>query len=210
MKESLYNGFAARVSELSQSFPDVTVEHVGIGVTSAGVALLLAYIEKAWWPGVKRRYAAWKFARDEYTRKAMRTKEAMEKREAMLRDIVGQMISDGLLEKEFTGEISWQELRRLCKDISQRLNMPDLVPAKVRADTVKQEIKARLHGVETFYKNGIACRRPLYSKTREEFTEILAELKARRQTPPPLPQEQVVVKPAYSTSKYWKPKPVAA
>lgn len=202
------NGFEARLSELialmptfspEVILPGVQPEHVGIGLLSAGLALGFAYLEKRWWPNVKVRWGAWKFARSEYTRKATRTREAMSNRELKLREMIGDIIVDGLLRAGVRGELSLQEERKLYKWLADALKMPDLVPQKSRADDIKKEILSRFH-------------QGYYSMNGVKVEAILMDSKIKRETvtPPPLPVEATVVKREVSTSKYWKPKPVAA
>lgn len=192
---ALIDGFSQRVLELANTIPAISPSHIGIGVIAAATATLFAHAEMRWWPRIKGKYDAWKFAKSEIQRKAMRTQEAMDKREVRLREIIGEIISDGLLDREINGEISWQELKKVCQEFSTKMNMPDLVPAAARADIVKDEIKARFH-------------RGMYSISGERVEAILLASKLRRETPPPLPTQEVVV--VRATNKYWKPKPVAA
>jgi len=208
--EVVTNGLGQRLDELSLYFPDLTMSHIIVGVFAALVAVLLAQFETRWWPRIKNRVGAWIFAIKEAKRKKMRTKEAMDKREVRLRELLGEIIVDGLLDLGVQGKLSIQEEKRLTIWASQKLGIPDLVSQKLRFETIKQEIKARFYKTETYYKNGVAFERPLYRRTGEEIAEILRKRKAQRETPPPLPREAQAVKPAPSANKYWKPKPVAA
>ena len=89
------------------------------------------------------RIPRWTFAFKEWKRKRTRTREAMDNRDVQLKDWLGDGITDLFLTAEVNGKISNQESRRLMKEISEKLHLPDLVPTKSRAQQIKQEIKAR-------------------------------------------------------------------
>lgn len=178
---SFINGIGDRATELYVSMPEVSPNNVGVLLLGVGGALGAAYIEKRWWPVWKAKREAKRFAKSETLRKAKRVREAMDIREVRLREMLSEMITDGVLDRQVKGELSNQEGKKLLADLSLRLNLPDLVPLKSRKEIVKQEIKARFH-------KGLYKRNPL-----EE----------RNETPP----EKAVGKPV---NKYWRAKAVAA
>jgi hypothetical protein len=55
--------------------------------------------------------------------------------------LITDIINDGLFEAECRGEISNKEVRDLYKELSQKLDLPDLVPKKHRLAIVKEELK---------------------------------------------------------------------
>ena len=70
---------------------------------------------------------------------------ALKVRDRKKKEILSQVINDGLFEAECKGILSNQEVNGLYNELSVKLNLPDLVPAKRRVKIVKSEIKARLH-----------------------------------------------------------------
>lgn len=55
--------------------------------------------------------------------------------------LLGQIINDGLFEAECAGKISNQEVLALYREMSKKLDLPDLVPKKTRLKIVKAELK---------------------------------------------------------------------
>ena len=195
---SVFNGAAQRLSELQAALPEIHVPeitggHIGFGLAMLGTGMLAAYAERYWLPAWKTKRAAKAFAKSEAKRKAMRLREAMDKREARLREMLAEILVDGILDRQVLNELSDQEGKKLYKLVSEKLDIPDLVPRQTRFDIVKAEIRSRFH-------------LGYYKRNAGELDAILKQRLAK--TPPPLPKE--VVETAYSTSKYWKPKTVAA
>lgn len=201
MNLSVLDGFSSRVSEAINGIPAIDPGHIGIGLSSFGAALLLAYAEKRWWPTIAEKWGAYQFAKRELRRKLQRTKEAMDNREVRLQQMIGEILVDGLLERGVRGELSLQEEKKLLKELGHKLGLKDLLTPcdKLRIDALKKEILARFHQREYGY-----------SLNGAQVEEILRANRERRKTPPPLPPEAQVVTTVASTNKYWKPKPVAA
>lgn len=145
--DSLFNGAEARAMELYASLPNVSADEAGLVLLGVGAALGLRYIIKMY-PTWMQQRAVRAFERSELERKTKRTQEAMDKREVRLREMLTEMITDGMLHLSVKQEISDQESKRLLAEISQKLNLPDLVPPKTRAEIVKLEIKGRLRKAE--------------------------------------------------------------
>lgn len=151
---SLLTGFEARFNELINSLPPfrvptITEGDVGLVLFSSGVLFGLLHIHKQW-PKWEQKWDARRFAKAEALRKKKRTKEAMDNREVQLRMLLSDIITDGLLTAGANQKISLQEEKRLLKELSMKLNLPDLIPTKTRSEIVKQEIKARR--AKGFYK----------------------------------------------------------
>jgi hypothetical protein len=78
---------------------------------------------------------------------------ALKVRNLKKKEILSRVINDGLFEAECNGEISNQEVLGLYRELSEKLDLPDLVPQKRRAKLVKVQIKGRLHADNSIYKH---------------------------------------------------------
>ncbi len=126
--------------------PVITAGEVGAVLVGTGLLLGSAYLFKQWVKLRDVRLAA----KAEKTRKDMRLQQAMGSRQDRLREILTEIIDDGILDAEMAGKISEQEMKKLLKEMSEKLDLPELVPTKTRSKIVKQEIKARR--AKGFYK----------------------------------------------------------
>lgn len=184
MANSLLQGFGARAHEAYNQVPEVpeiVQQHLLNVLLAIAIGLLVNHAYLYYLPVWKARRAAKKFAKSEALRKAKRTKEAMDKREVRLREILGEIITDGILDRQVKEEISDQEMRKLMAEASQKLGIPELVPLKTRSEIVKREV-----------------RRRLFSTKGYNLHPVVLEKK-----PPPLPVASTV-------SKYWRRKPVTS
>lgn len=78
-----------------------------------------------------------------WRRRNKRTREHMDQRELKLKEMVADMLVDGVLDRQVEGQISTQEANKLFAWLSDQLDIPGLVPSKARAEIVKRGIKAR-------------------------------------------------------------------
>lgn len=60
--------------------------------------------------------------------------------------LLTQIINDGLFEAECAGKLSNKEVLSLYKEMSSKLDLPDLVPKKHRLKIVKEELKRQRFG----------------------------------------------------------------
>lgn len=60
--------------------------------------------------------------------------------------LLTQIINDGLFEAECAGKISNKEVLDLYREMSKKLDLPDLVPKKHRLKIVKEELKRQRFG----------------------------------------------------------------
>ena len=112
---------------------DSLAEHYHEVVTTNLMELSVVVVAVAIFLVLVRLYQRWK------KRKGYRMvlKDRNDKNHALLTRI----INDGLFEAECAGEISAKEVRDLYKEMSEKLNLPDLVPKKQRLAIVKEELK---------------------------------------------------------------------
>lgn len=116
----------ANLHEVAVAFSNMTLLDVGIGCVTVGIILGANEAWKSW--RKKRGYR-------------MVLRERKDKIDRLLSDI----ITDGLLTAETNGEISNQEANAKYAELASKLNLPDLIPPKRRAQIVKQEIKGRIN-----------------------------------------------------------------
>lgn len=151
------------VRGLLQDHFEVAVKHVeDVSLLEVGVVLVGVGTVMAIWHGWKK----W--------RKQRGYRMVLRERDKKIHDLLVQIINDGLFEAEVRGEISAQEMNRLYQEISDKLDLADLVPKKRRAQIVKTQIKARL-------ANGIYKEKPNVPGgpptpiVREKFAEKMGE-----------------------------------
>lgn len=78
-----------------------------------------------------------------WRRRRKRTREHMDNREIKIKEMIADDLVDLVLNRQVKGELSDQEGRKVFAWLSDRLDIPGLVPSKARAEIVKQGIKAR-------------------------------------------------------------------
>lgn len=157
----------------------LTAGEVGLVALGVGITLGASYLTRIFWKWRDARLAL----EAERSRKALRLQEAMGNRQNRLKELVTEMICDGLFEAEFAGKISEQEMKKLYKEFSEKMELPELVPTKTRSKIIKQEIKARR--AKGFYL-------------------------VRNKIPGPKPGEAPVGVVKRLVSKYWRAKPASA
>lgn len=139
---SLSDGLETRATELYAHVSGITAGETGLVLLGVGATMWLHYIYKMY-PSWRQQRAERAFLRSEEERKKKRTQEAMDIREVRLREMLSEIITDGILDRQVKQELSDQEGKRLMRELSLKLNLPDIVPQKTRSKIVKQEIKAR-------------------------------------------------------------------
>lgn len=130
---ALYNGVMAQAMGVYTSWQNVTAGQAGVLFLSAGLLLGLYSLYRK------------KFSREARTnaRRLKGERKAMDIRQVRLREILTEIIADGLLDRGIKGELSLQEEHKILKEVSAKLDLPDLISTKSRSKIIKQEIKAR-------------------------------------------------------------------
>lgn len=151
------------VRGLLQDHFEVAVKHVeDVSLLEVGVVLVLLGVSLAFWQ-------VWKD-----WRKKRGYRMVLRERDKKIHDLLVQIINDGLFEAEVRGDISAQEMNRLYQEISDKLDLADLVPKKRRVHIIKAEIKARC-GNGFYEKKPNIPGGPPTPIVREKFTEKMGE-----------------------------------
>lgn len=118
-----------------QQLPSNTVGYIGEGLLAIGLLAGAVYVARRWpiW------WDKWSKSR----LRQHRTREAMDNRERQLKAMMQDIIFDGLLDASVGQKISLQEERKLYAWIAEKLDMPELIPAKDNAENVKSAIRSR-------------------------------------------------------------------
>lgn len=105
-----------------------------VGAVLVGVAIFLGvcYATQYYLPKIKM----WRRIRK------MR-REDMDTRENKLREYVQDILGDGILKLQVDGKVSNQEAGKVFSWLSDRLDLPDLVPTSHRSEIVKDSIRRR-------------------------------------------------------------------
>lgn len=117
--------------EAADAFQHMTLLDVGVVLVTVGVIAGLNVIIRDW-----RRKKGYR----------MVLRDRNDKTHALLT----QIINDGLFEAECAGKISNKEVRDLYREMSKKLDLPDLVPKKIRLKIVKEELKRQRFSKESY------------------------------------------------------------
>ncbi len=122
MRDRVVDFAVSGMKEAADAFSHMTLLDVGVVCVAVGVLAGLNVIWKDW-----RRKKGYR----------MVLRDRNDKAHALLT----QVINDGLFEAECAGKISNKEVLDLYREMSRKLDLPDLVPKKVRLKIVKAELK---------------------------------------------------------------------
>ena len=78
---------------------------------------------------------------------------ALKREHLRVREWLSEGLTDMILQGEVDGKISHQEGDRLYRELSDKLDLPDLIPRERRAKIIKEEIKRRLKSTEPELRN---------------------------------------------------------
>lgn len=108
--------------DMLDGFRQMSLLDAGVILFSVGVVLALRAIWKDW-------------------RKKKGYRMVLRDRNDKAHALLTRIINDGLFEAECAGEISNKEVLDLYREMSKKLDLPDLVPKKHRLKIVKAELK---------------------------------------------------------------------
>ena len=138
LRDNAYNGAVTQLKEAANAFSHLTLLDVGVVFVGVGVLLGLNAIYKDW----RAKKAA--IAEEERRQKGYRM--VLRDRNDKAHALLTRVINDGLFEAECAGELSNKEVLELYKEMSAKLDLPDLVPKKHRLKIVKEELKRQRFG----------------------------------------------------------------
>lgn len=124
------------VASIKDAVTDVTLLEVGVALLIVGLYLWLASVFMKWWKNRGYRMAV---------------RQAAKERSVKRQDILTEIITDGILDRQVKQHLSDQEARQMMIECGEKLNLPDLLNPKQKATAVKEGIKRRLH--TGMYKN---------------------------------------------------------
>ena len=142
--------------EAADAFSRMTLLDVGMILIIIGVVAGLNVIWKDW-----RRKKGYR----------MVLRDRNDKAHALLT----QIINDGLFEAECAGKISNKEVLELYREMSRKLDLPDLVPKKHRLKIVKEDLKRQRFGAM-----GIDYAAWKQSKMPKKFAEYIGNYRFRK------------------------------
>jgi len=122
----------------ASSFQNISLLDVGVTFLTVGILL-----------GIRAIVIDWKLKKAaiaEYERKQKGYRMVLRDRNDKAHALLTRVINDGLFEAECAGELSNKEVLELYKEMSAKLDLPDLVPKKHRLKIVKEELKRQRFG----------------------------------------------------------------
>lgn len=125
MRHTFVENIASTTNEAVNTVASMSLLEL-YGVTVTVVAILVA----------SELYRRW--------RKGKGLRMALKKERQRLRELLSEGLTDMVLDMEVKGKISHQEGDALYSELSEKLNLPDLIPRQRRFKIVKNEIKSRL------------------------------------------------------------------
>jgi hypothetical protein len=143
-----------QLKTVADGFAHLTLLDVGVTCVTVGVLLALRAIWLDW-------------------RKKKGYRMVLRDRNDKTHALLTQIINDGLFEAECAGKISNKEVLDLYREMSRKLDLPDLVPKKARLKIVKEDLKRQRFGKidYTSWKN---------SKMPKKFAEYIGKYKFRK------------------------------
>jgi hypothetical protein len=102
---------------------------------------------------------------------------ALKREHHRVREWLSEGLTELILQGEVDGKISYQEGNRLYNELSQKLDLPDLIPRERRAKIIKEEIKRRIKSTEPELKR---ARQPV--KIPGDKPKVQAKKKFRQAT----------------------------
>lgn len=122
LRQNIIVGAATGMHEAANAFQRMTLLDVGVILISIGILA-----------GLRQLFTDW--------RKKKGYRMVLRDRNDKAHALLTRIINDGLFEAECAGEISNKEVLSLYKEMSSKLDLPDLVPKKARLKIVKAELK---------------------------------------------------------------------
>lgn len=147
-----------QLKEAAGAFQNITLLDVGVVLVTVGVLL-----------GIHAIYLDWR------NKKGYRM--VLRDRNDKAHALLTRVINDGLFEAECAGEISNKEVLDLYREMSKKLDLPDLVPKKHRVKIVKEELKRMRFGGE---KKNSKFREWAQARTPKKFAEYIGKYKFRK------------------------------
>lgn len=143
-----------QLKEAASAFQHISLLDVGVVLVTVGVLAGLNVIWKDW-------------------RKKKGYRMVLRDRNDKTHALLTQIINDGLFEAECAGKISNKEVLDLYREMSKKLDLPDLVPKKHRLKIVKEDLKRQRFGKidYTSWKK---------SKLPKKFAEYVGKYKFRK------------------------------
>lgn len=138
----------------ASAFQNISLLDVGVTCVTIGVLLALRAIWLDW-------------------RKKKGYRMVLRDRNDKAHALLTQVINDGLFEAECAGKLSNKEVLALYKEMSSKLDLPDLVPKKHRLKIVKEELKRQRFG-KIDYAAWKKARMP------KKFAEYIGSYKFRK------------------------------
>jgi len=145
-----------QLKEAANAFQHITLLDVGVVCVTIGVLLGLNVVWKDW-------------------RKKKGYRMVLRDRNDKAHALLTRIINDGLFEAECAGEISNKEVLDLYREMSKKLDLPDLVPKKARLKIVKEDLKRKRFGEKKIDYS--AWKR---SKMPKKFAEYIGSYKFRK------------------------------
>ncbi len=143
-----------QLKEVASAFQHLTLLDVGVVCVTIGVLLALRAIWLDW-------------------RKKKGYRMVLRDRNDKMHSLLTQIINDGLFEAECAGKISNKEVLELYREMSKKLDLPDLVPKKARLKIVKEDLKRQRFG-KIDYAAWKKARMP------KKFAEYIGKYKFRK------------------------------
>lgn len=145
-----------QLKEVANAFAHMSLLDVGVVLVGVGVLAGLNVIWKDW-------------------RKQKGYRMVLRDRNDKAHALLTQVINDGLFELECAGKLSNKEVLALYKEMSSKLDLPDLVPKKHRLKIVKEELKRQRFGAKKIDYNA-------WKKARlpQKFAEYIGKYKFRK------------------------------
>ena len=143
-----------QLKEAANAFQHISLLDVGVACVTVGVLLALRAIWLDW-------------------RKKKGYRMVLRDRNDKAHALLTQVINDGLFEAECAGKLSNKEVLALYKEMSSKLDLPDLVPKKHRLKIVKEELKRQRFG-KIDYAAWKKARMP------QKFAEYIGKYKFRK------------------------------
>ena len=145
-----------QLKEAANAFQHITLLDVGVVCVTIGVLLGLNVVWKDW-------------------RKKKGYRMVLRDRNDKAHALLTRIINDGLFEAECAGEISNKEVLDLYREMSKKLDLPDLVPKKARLKIVKEDLKRKRFGEKKIDYS--AWKK---SKMPKKFAEYIGSYKFRK------------------------------